>query len=297
MNKPLTFLLALTFLFLFSGSIFATSLHDEKVLGKFFNSYKSVTAIMPKTYLAYSKEEKISYVRGQLDGEATLMEIIKHPDSGLFIDCVNRKDIEIISGSLKLRNNLELDLPMAWSIQKVVGRFCRDTNQQNKNLTYVKKTTNLDLINLIYDARGDSKTGGSAYKDPFVKKCMESLGWTNLQGKNIEFQGKKILPLPLTSRQKKKLEVDREFCFEEDEKDFDKTSDQIHNAYFHGVTDGLVYILYNYNVPDTLNFLKCFSDPDNLKRSIHMFKVFDVTHHDKSPFKKVGTAQNMICSK
>jgi len=56
MNKKLTFLLALTFLFLFSGSVFADSLNYEKMLGKFLNSYKSVTAVMPKTYLAYSMD-------------------------------------------------------------------------------------------------------------------------------------------------------------------------------------------------------------------------------------------------
>jgi hypothetical protein len=286
--KPLTFLLSLTFLFLFSGSIFATSLNDEKILGKFFNSYKSVTAIMPKTFLEYSKEEKISYVRGQLDGEATLMEIMKHPDSGLFIDCVNRKDTEIISGSLKLRSNLELNLPMAWSVQKVFGRFCRDINQQNKNSTYVNKTTELDLIELIYDARSDSKTGGSP--NPIVKKCMESLDWKNLSREKID-------QLALTASQKKKLAVDSEFCFEEDRKNFDKTSDQIHNAYFHGITDGFVFIFYNYNVPNTLGFLKCFSDQDNLKRAIRMFKNLGVTHPDKSPLKQAGVVHQMICSK
>ena len=64
-----------------------------------------------------------------------------------------------------------------------------------------------------------------------------------------------------------------------------------------GVIDGFVYIFYNYNVPNTLGYLKCFSDPDNLKHAINMFKGLGVTHPDESLFKQVGTAQNMICSK
>ncbi len=286
-TKPLTLLLSLTFLFLFSGSVFADSSHDEKILGKFFNSYKSVTAVMPKAYLAYSKEEKISYVRGQLDGEAMVMESTKHPDSKGFINCINRKDIEIISGSLKLRNNLELDLPMTWNTQKLLGRLCKGINQQNKNLTYVNKTTNLDLINLIYDARGVSKEGGSAYEIPIVKKCMKRLGWGPPSDETK----------PLDSSQKKKFDEDSEFCFEENAKDFQETSNRIHSAYFHGISDGFVFIFYNYNVLDTLNYLKCFSDPEKLKDSIRAFNNFSIIDAEKGPLENVREAQSMICSK
>jgi hypothetical protein len=216
-----------------------------------------------------------------------VMESSKHPDSGLLIDCINRKDIEIISGSLKLRNNLELNLPMTWSTQKVLGRFCKETNQQNKNLTYVNKTTHLDLIKLIYDARGVSKEGGSAYESPIVKKCMKRLGWGPPSDETK----------PLDSGQKKKFDEDSEFCFEEDNKDFQKTNKQIYNAYFHGVSDGFVFIFYNYNVLGTLNYLKCFSDPEKLKDSIRAFNNFSIIDAKKSPLENVREAQGMICSK
>ena len=38
-------------------SVYADSLNDKKTLGKNFSPYKSVTTVMPKTYLAYSKTE------------------------------------------------------------------------------------------------------------------------------------------------------------------------------------------------------------------------------------------------
>ena len=255
---------------------------------KFFEAYKSVAAIMPKTYLVYSKEEKISYVRGQLDGEVNLMESMNHPDSDQLIDCANKKNTEIISQSLRLKNNLELNLPMAWNTQKLFGRFCGETNRKNKNLPYAHRTTHLDLINLIWDARGINKNDRSVYAGSVMRECMENKGWV------FSSDGKKTLE----SDGKNELDEDTELCLEMDEKDFHEKHDQIHNAYFHGVIDGFIFILYNYyGIPNTMGYLRCVSDPEKLKKSIRAFKNFNNKglHRDGGPVNTAMVAQSMVC--
>ena len=45
---------------------------------------------------------------------------------------------------------------------------------------------------------------------------------------------------------KKMFNEDTELCVKEDGKDFQKTSDKIYRSYFHGISDGRVFIFYNY---------------------------------------------------